>query len=285
MAFLTDQLSATGVGLTDLIHIVVTGDTSQGNPAGSSYKATIAQVLNNVSLVSGYWTSGSTGTNSIKAINSTGLDSTGDRSVSWGNQTLASGNDSTAWGVQTSATTLGSTASGYQTLSVGLYSYSEGYQTTASGDTSHAEGIMSKAIGFASHAEGSGVSIGDQSHSEGKDTVATGNYSHAQNNNTESIGLYSHAGGNQSIASGQTSFVHSTSSLVTGNRSAILGGQNITGNTDDTVYVPDLVINKSAAVPTSSVDTVGEPGSITWDNTYFYWKTATGWLRVSGSTF
>ena len=44
MAFLTDRAFATGVTANDLIHIVITGDTSQ-NPAGSSYKATMGQVL------------------------------------------------------------------------------------------------------------------------------------------------------------------------------------------------------------------------------------------------
>jgi hypothetical protein len=44
MAFLTDRTLATGVTPNDLIHIVITGDTSQ-NPAGSSYKATMGQVL------------------------------------------------------------------------------------------------------------------------------------------------------------------------------------------------------------------------------------------------
>jgi hypothetical protein len=44
MAFLTDRVLATGVTPNDLIHIVITGDTSQ-NPAGSSYKATMGQVL------------------------------------------------------------------------------------------------------------------------------------------------------------------------------------------------------------------------------------------------
>ena len=34
MALLTDQIFATGVTPNDLIHIVITGDTSQ-NPAGS----------------------------------------------------------------------------------------------------------------------------------------------------------------------------------------------------------------------------------------------------------
>ncbi len=44
MAFLTDRVLAIGVTANDLIHIVITGDTSQ-NPAGSSYKATMGQVL------------------------------------------------------------------------------------------------------------------------------------------------------------------------------------------------------------------------------------------------
>ncbi len=46
MAFLTDRTLATGVTLDDLIHIVNTSDLSQGNPAGSSYKAKVSQVGN-----------------------------------------------------------------------------------------------------------------------------------------------------------------------------------------------------------------------------------------------
>jgi hypothetical protein len=62
-------------------------------------------------------------------------------------------------------------------------------------------------------------------------------------------------------------------------------GNSITGTTNNTVYVPNFVIKKSAAVPTSSADSVGENGSVTWDNTYFYWKANGQWLRLSGSTF
>lgn len=43
MALLTDQILASGVTSSDLIHIVITGNTSQ-NPAGSSFKASVAQV-------------------------------------------------------------------------------------------------------------------------------------------------------------------------------------------------------------------------------------------------
>jgi hypothetical protein len=44
MSLLTDQTQVSGVSLTDFIHVVVTGDTSQ-NPAGSSYKSEIQQVI------------------------------------------------------------------------------------------------------------------------------------------------------------------------------------------------------------------------------------------------
>ena len=71
---LTDRTLATGVTLNDLIHIVITGDTSQ-NPAGSSYKAKISQL---VSLISGTTgtsgsagSSGTSGTNGSSGINGT----------------------------------------------------------------------------------------------------------------------------------------------------------------------------------------------------------------------
>ena len=55
---LTDISSSTGLTLSDLIHIVNTGDTSQGNPAGSSYKATLNQVAD---AFSGIFSKGFTG--------------------------------------------------------------------------------------------------------------------------------------------------------------------------------------------------------------------------------
>jgi hypothetical protein len=45
---LTDRVLTTGVTLSDLVHIVNPNDLSQ-NPAGSSYKATIQQLVNLVS--------------------------------------------------------------------------------------------------------------------------------------------------------------------------------------------------------------------------------------------
>ena len=68
MALLTDQIFASGVSLNDLIHIVITGDTSQ-NPAGSSYKASIEQVLQVFTGTTG--TSGSSGSSGINGNDGT----------------------------------------------------------------------------------------------------------------------------------------------------------------------------------------------------------------------
>ncbi len=62
--------------------------------------------------------------------------------------------------------------------------------------------------------------------------------------------------------------------------SVVLGGEGITSNQSNTVYVPDLIIKKSASIPTTSGDTVGEVGSITWDQNYLYVKTLSGWGRT-----
>lgn len=121
------------------------------------------------------WKTGTTGNFSIRAINDSGLDATGN------------------------------------------YSVAQGYNTTASGPVSHAQG---------------------------GGTIASGLYSHAEGLDTTASGDNSHAGGNNSTASGDNSFIHSTNSLVSGARSAVLGGQNITGTTDDTVYVPNLNIGE-----------------------------------------
>lgn len=68
MALLTDQIFATGVTSNDLIHIVITGDTSQ-NPAGSSFKASIGQVISLVTGSTG--TSGTSGTSGSSGISGT----------------------------------------------------------------------------------------------------------------------------------------------------------------------------------------------------------------------
>ena len=176
-------------------------------------------------------------------------------------------------------------AEGDYTISIGEASHAEGTGTIAGGNYSHAEGYISQASGLYSHAEGSQtLAGGDASHAEGNGTIANGLAAHAEGNYTKAYGAASHAGGVLSIANGYMSFVHGNKSEANGTTTVVLG-DNITGNTANTIYVSDLVIKKAAAVPTSSADAIGEIGSVTWDATNFYWKTAGGWLKVSGSTF
>lgn len=321
MGILTDKTIFTGTPENnDLIHMVRVSDPTD-NPAGTSFAVEISKLRDS------YWTSGSTGSFSIKAKNDSGVDATNEYSHAEGYSTLASGGVSHAEGFQTIASGEPSHAEGYSTIASGNSgSHAEGRSTVASGQASHAEGRDTTASGFASHAEGIGnvasgegshaeggvhnnggefiqyqptsattysshaegagtlasgevshaegrdttasglnshsegfgtiasgsyahaegegtIAVGTTSHAEGAGTLASGTQSHAEGKDTVASGNYSHAGGINSIASGDTSFIHSTNSLVTGARSVVLGGQNITGTTDDTVYVPKLNIS------------------------------------------
>ncbi len=145
------------------------------------------------------------------------------------------------------------------------------YATINNGIKSHSEGDTTKALGYFSH-------------SEGYNTTALGMNSHSEGSATKAIGVGSHAGGSNTIASGSTSFVHGSNSFATGSNTIVLGS-SLSGYSNNTTYVNDFVLKKVASVPTSSYDVIGENGSITWDNTSFYWKANNIWLKVSGQTF
>lgn len=274
-----------------------------------------------------YWTSGSSGNYSVKVINDSTINATGNYSVAEGFSTTASGNASHAEGYFTNASGNYSHAEGATTTAAGIGSHAEGLSTIASGDYSHAEGSGTLASEESSHAEGGGtiasgssahaegfvtIAGGDYSHSEGNETIASGNYSHAEGYQTVASGIYSHAGGyqttadgvgshaegvntrasgsgshaggNDSVASGVTSFIHSANSLVTGNRSVVLGGQNITGTTDDTVYVPNLEVRGQAYTPIYDNLTGGTTFIPDWDNSNVQILTLSGNTSVSGGT-
>jgi hypothetical protein len=42
---------------------------------------------------------------------------------------------------------------------------------------------------------------------------------------------------------------------------------------------------RTSYTPTGSTDSNGSVGDVAWDDNYFYWKTSSQWLRVSGQTF
>ncbi len=139
--------------------------------------------------------------------------------------------------------------------------------------------------GIKSHAEGDRtISVGYFSHSEGDRTEAIGMASHAEGSQNKSLGFASHAGGSLTIASGDTSFVHGTNSTANGSNTIVLG-RDITGNADRTTYVEDFVIKKFESIPIGSNDPIGENGSVTWDDTNFYWKANNVWLSISGMSF
>lgn len=97
MSLLTDQTFATGVTLNDLIHVVITGDTSQ-NPAGSSFKATIQQVFDSYTdiFVTGGTYNNTTGTATFTNTTGGTFDVTG----------FYTGETYTTSGITTSSSTL-----------------------------------------------------------------------------------------------------------------------------------------------------------------------------------
>ncbi len=202
--------------------------------------------------------------------------SSGYYSHSEGYKTTAIGNGGHAEGRDTTAIGNFSHAEGRYTTSSGVNSHAEGRNTTASGETSHAEGQGTIASGKYSHSEGKQtIASGNGSHAEGFNTTSSGDYSHAGG---RGINL-----GNKIVASGDASFVHFRQTTSSGNigaygdysvilggndhnigtgstssgifagsgntisddvlRTVVLGGGNIAGTTDDTVYVPYLNIN------------------------------------------
>ena len=151
------------------------------------------------------------------------------------------------------------------------------------GAYSHVEGTNNYTLNAYSHAEGANnTSIGLGSHAEGYNTLSIGDYSHTQGINTKTTGIYSFASGSGSTAQGVTSFIHSTDSIVTGDRSVVLGGQNITGSTDDFVYVSNLNIN-STPISNSGATQVLVRNSSTGNVEYREVSTIGG--SSSGSTF
>lgn len=172
-----------------------------------------------------YWTSGSTGTKSIKVNNGTGLDATGNYSVAEGYDTLASGDYSHTEGYNAHSLNSASHAEGTFTTASGIASHAEGSTTKATGDYSHSEGINTSATGEAAHAEGSGgTARGDASHAEGNTTTAFGNYSHAEGTQTMAGGPNSHAEGSDTVTSGTNSHAEGQLTKAIGNNSHV-GGQ------------------------------------------------------------
>lgn len=215
MAFLTDRTLATGITSYDLIHIVITGDTSQ-NPAGSSYKATMGQVLdliNPTTLTGGTYDSV---TGSITFFDDTGGSFTITGLVTGFSDTFVTAFTYNNANTFTITENDGSSFSSSINVVTGMTF--NGFCRT-SGST--ASGIYSFAIGQGTQ------SLGNYSHSEGLGTITSGDYQHVQ-------GQYNLTASTQSafiIGNGSSDLNRSNLVLAAGNSFNVYGDLLVTGNT------------------------------------------------------
>jgi hypothetical protein len=261
MAFLTDRILATGVTANDLIHIVITGDTSQ-NPAGSSYKATMGQVLDliNPTTITGGTYNQVTGTITFfddtgGSFNVTGLvtgyTNTAVTAFTYNdaNTFTVLENDGTSYSASINVVTgmtfngflrtSGSSTSGLYSFafgnnltSSGDYSFSQGLSTSATTNYSHSQGRGTLASGAYSHAEGKGtISSGTDSHAEGAATTTNGASSHAEGDGTQTFGYGSHAEGSNSITYGEYSHTEGRETIANGDYQHVQGLYNLTAST------------------------------------------------------
>lgn len=144
---LTDRSFATGVTVNDLIHIVITGDTSQ-SPQGSSFKARVGQIT---SLLSDMFEPGE-GIDSLKDKRSS-LSSGGSGQVigfaaeNSGTEAQAIGFFSFNTGVQGQSIGWGTSNSGQGGQAIGLISSNTGIQGQSIGGNCTNLGIAGQAIG------------------------------------------------------------------------------------------------------------------------------------------
>ena len=95
---------------------------------------------------------------------------------------------------------------------------------------------------------------GDNSVAFGFDTTANGADTFAIGYDTQSSGSESFAGGVGTEVSGAISFGFGLNHIVSGNKSFVIGGEGITGSTDETVYVPNLNIDSTPTVNNSGTE-------------------------------
>jgi len=278
---------------------VVTGTTAfTGNTSGDCitdlyitnlYGCSPITVHDNIQHIS----SSATGINSIAW--GTGTTASGNWSHAEGFMTIASGTSSHAEGAFTRAYGILSHAEGFRTSATTYYAHAEGDTTIASEEGAHAEGEGTAAMGHSSHAEGTTTTaMGHSSHAEGRLTTASGDYSHAGGNGTKfggkkiissgdtsfvhfkrldlgssipgAYGDYSAilGGNDHNIGTGSTgsAILGGSGNTISDNviRSVILGGENITGTTDDTVYVPNLnigTVGGGSPINNLGIDSIG----------------------------
>ena len=246
MAKLTTRTLATGASLNDLIHIVITGDTSQ-SVDGSSYKASLSQLVPLFGGSPDVFTTGGTSNSSggtITFTNSTG----GTFTVSGLTTpfTGGSGNCITSFYTENIHACVDEITVHNRVQSVGsdaqgTLSFAFGDNVEAVGNYSHAEGGETQAIGIFSHAEGTNtIASGITSHAEGEGTLALGNASHAEGTTTIAIGDYSHAEGYRTLAGTNKGYLATGLTAGVIYLSSSYGDITTEYTSDDYVYINDV---------------------------------------------
>jgi hypothetical protein len=232
MATLTSRTLATGATLNDLIHIVITGDTSQ-SPTGSSYKARLSQLVPLFGGSPDVFVTGGTAVSSGGTLTFT--NTTGGTFTVSGLTTPFTG------GSGNCITSFYTNNIHACTNEITVHNRVQSTGSDAQGTLSFAFGDNVEAVGNYSHAEGGGTqAIGIFSHSEGTNTIASGITSHAEGSNTKSFGEFSHSEGTDTRAGTNTAY------LATGLTSGVLYLSSIYGNVtanytnDEFIWIHDV---------------------------------------------
>ena len=265
MSKLTSRTLATGASLNDLIHIVITGDTSQ-SAQGSSYKAKLSQLVPlfggspDVFLTGG--TSNSTGGtmtftnttggtftvtgtttpfsggsgNCINALYVTNVHACADE-ITVHNRVQSTGSDSQntlsfAFGNNVKALNNYTHAEGGGTIASGTTSHSEGSGTTSFGSFSHSEGISTKTgtnLAYLATGLTSGVLYLSSTYGNVSSNFTAGQYIPIDDSNYNGVieDVYVVSASTYSIFSGQTIIYLTDTSLTTaGTGFALVGNTN-----------------------------------------------------------
>ena len=232
MATLTSRTLATGASLNDLIHIVITGDTTQ-SASGSSYKASLSQLVPLFGGSPDVYLTGGTAVSSggtLTFTNSTG----GTFTVSGLTTPFTGGSGNCITSFYTNNIHACSNE-------ITVHNRVQSTGSDAQGTLSFAFGNNTQALSNYTHAEGSNtIASGITSHAEGQSTLALGNSSHAEGIETRAIGNYSHAEGYRTLAGTNKGY------LATGLTAGVIYLSSSYGNitteytSDDYVYINDV---------------------------------------------
>ena len=298
MAFLTSRTQITAVTANDLVHIVVTGDTSQGNMDGSSYKSTIGQIFDSLSgyCVDDFY---------VKRVHSCGTlplyiqpVSTGDTYMVMGGGDVGINTTNPSAKLHVSGNTWSENTVDTDTLILSRNLYTTTAATTQVRAVLGGQVVAQEGVGYRLLSGIFAVS-GYKTEVTGFDDGGTGYLKNAltitvagpQPRGSVNIGVRDN---NTFLRffSGLSGLGDFNSTTLRGslNSSGYWGfGQNMTTQTSTVDISGSTGYNqlrlRQSYTPINSADSNGQVGDTAWSDDYFYIKTSTGWKRAGLSSF